>query len=362
MERIKEIVSVFDLDGEILDVETYGNGHINNTYKVTIELNKNKRYYILQRINDRVFSDIKALMCNIEHITAHILKKTILLGGDANDCLKIIKTKNGDYFYTCNTGFYRCYNFITSGISIESVPSDEYLRISGIGFGRFQRLLDDFPAGLLNETIPNFHNTEDRFTKFINATQNNLSGRGSFVKSEIEFFKDRYKYTNMIIGHLKSGALPLRVTHNDTKLNNILINTEKMRPVAVIDLDTVMPSTLLYDYGDALRYGTNTAAEDETNLDLVKFSFKAFESFTMGFLSEVKTVLTPTELSLMAVSGLVMTYECGMRFLTDYLNGDKYFKVHKEHHNLDRARTQIKLLMEMEKHIERMQSFISNNI
>ncbi|MDR0751377.1 MAG: aminoglycoside phosphotransferase family protein [Christensenellaceae bacterium] len=362
MENIKEILSFFRIEGEIVDIQPYGNGHINNTYKAIVVNNSEEESYILQRINENVFKDIKALMTNIEFITAHILKKTLEDGGSEKDCLKIIRTRTDENFYACETGNYRCYNFISSGISIESIPTNELLKISGKGFGRFQRYLGDFSADLLTETIPNFHNTQDRLEKLRAAVAANVAGRYELVKNEVNFYEDRIMYGTLISEELKSGNIPLRVTHNDTKLNNILIDVDHSRPVAVIDLDTVMPSTLLYDYGDAIRYGSNIGAEDERDLSLVGFSFEAFKSFTNGFLSEVAPILSPIEIEYMASAAIVMTYECGIRFLTDYLNGDKYFKVHREHHNLDRARTQMQLLYEMEDDLDNMRKFISDYI
>ncbi|MDR2266188.1 MAG: aminoglycoside phosphotransferase family protein [Christensenellaceae bacterium] len=361
MGNIETIFSQFNCTGNLVRHCPYGNGHINSTHKIEVELDDNSTAaYIMQRINENVFKDIDGLMSNIAAVVAHIEKKTLENGGDDSQCLKLIKTKNGSNYYADETGAYRCYNFITAGVSIESTPTNEQLFISGKGFGCFQRHLDDFSVNCLKETIPNFHNTPSRFNALLEAIELNLAGRRDSVRDEIDFFLNQSSYVSIIVDKIANGLIPSRVTHNDTKLNNVLIDIVNNKPVTVIDLDTVMSGSIIYDFGDAIRSGANLASEDERDLSLVKFSLDAYKAFARGFMPEVVSILEPTEFEYMHFGPIVMTLECGMRFLTDHLNGDKYFRIHRKNHNLDRARTQIKLLEDMKRHISQMRIFIES--
>ncbi len=321
----------------------YGNGHINDTYLST------PTRYILQRINTNIFTDPEALMENIEKVTAFLGKKIAAAGGNpTRETLTVIPTTDGKNFYRAEDGScFRVYTFIDSTKSIEGDKTLTDLYNAGKGFGKFQQMLSDYPAETLHETIKDFHHTPKRVEALKKAIAEDKAGRAASVQSEIAFALEHASCADTVVNGIESGEILLRVTHNDTKINNILFDEVTGEAVAVIDLDTVMPGSMLYDFGDALRMGGSTAAEDETNLDVVHFDKACFESFAKGYLSETKEVLTEKEVELLPFSVKLMTYECGIRFLTDYLNGDTYFKIHREQHNLDRARNQFKLVAEL---------------
>ncbi|MBQ4086840.1 MAG: aminoglycoside phosphotransferase family protein [Clostridia bacterium] len=325
-------------------IAPYGNGHINDTY--CCEPAK----YILQKINTSIFTDPDALMENIERVTAFLGNKIKEAGGDPErETLTVIKTKDGKNFYRYDDeNVFRMYTFITHTKSIEGDKTLTDLYNAGKGFGKFQQMLSDYPADTLHETIRDFHHTAKRVEALKTAISENKAGRAASVQAEIDFALKHASCADTVLNGIASGEILLRVTHNDTKINNILFDEITGEAVAVIDLDTVMPGSMLYDFGDALRMGGSTAAEDETDLDIVHFDKACFESFAKGYLSETKDVLTEKEIELLPFSVKLMTYECGIRFLTDYLNGDTYFKIHREHHNLDRARNQFKLVAELD--------------
>ena len=326
-------------------IRNFGNGHINDTYCVGDDT------YILQRINTNVFKNPDAVMENIDNVTAFLREKIKAEGGDPDrETLTVVKTLDGKNYYKHDDNtVFRMYLFIKNAFSIEDTPSYEDLYQAGIGFGHFQKLLNDFPVETLHETIPNFHHTPKRVEALKQAIEENRAGRKDSCMAEIKFALEKASFADKVISGIAEGKIPVRVTHNDTKINNLLFDTDTRKPITVIDLDTVMPGSALYDFGDALRVGASTGAEDETDLSKVTFDPKAFESFAKGFLFEMKDLLTDEELALLPFSVKLLTYECGIRFLTDYLNGDTYFKIHREHHNLDRARTQFKLVAEIEK-------------
>lgn len=321
----------------------YGNGHINDTFCVETPR------FILQRINTSIFKSPEDLMENVENVTAFLRKKIVENGGDPErETLTVIKTVDGKNCYKYDEeNAFRMYLFVEDTKSIENSKTPEDLYEAGVGFGRFQRMLADYPAETLHETIKDFHHTPKRVETLKEAIREDKAGRAASVKAEIEFALENAAWAGTVIEGIENGQIPLRVTHNDTKINNILFDQESGKAVCVIDLDTVMPGSMLYDFGDALRMGGSTAAEDETDLSKVWFDVTAFEAFAKGYLSEVKESLTETELKLLPLSVKLLTYECGIRFLTDYLNGDTYFKIHREHHNLDRARNQFKLVADI---------------
>ena len=310
-----------------------------------------------------MFKDVNGLMENIVRVTGHIYERLKRDGGDVEHALRVIKTKNGkDFFQDEESNYYRLYNFIEGAVSIERRATPEEFRLSAEGFGRFQKMLDGFNADKLHETIKDFHNTRVRYDNFLKAIEENRAGRRESVAEEIRFFVERKEYCGKIVDMLGNGEMPIRVTHNDTKLNNVLINIEEMKASTVIDLDTVMPGSIVYDFGDSIRSGANTGAEDEKELEKVSFSLELFESYVKGFLKEVGERLTESEKENLAFGAILMTYECGMRFLTDHLNGDIYFRIHRENHNLDRARTQMKMVSEMESLLDRMKKIIKDNL
>ncbi len=338
--NLNEVVNQFLMPTSIAP---YGNGHINDTYCVE------SPRCILQRINTSIFKNPDELMENIENVTAFLGKKIIEAGGNPDrETLTVIKTMDGKNCYKYDeNNVFRMYKFIEHTKSIENDKTYEDLYQAGLGFGRFQKMLADFPVEILHETIPNFHHTPKRVEALKQAIEEDRAGRKASVEAEIQFALEQAEFAGKVIEGIEAGKIPMRVTHNDTKINNILFDEVTGEAVCVIDLDTVMPGSMLYDFGDALRIGGSTAAEDETDLSKVSFDIKTFESFAKGYLEEMKDSLTEEELKLLPFSVKLMTYECGIRFLTDYLNGDTYFKIHREHHNLDRARNQFKLVADM---------------
>ena len=348
---LNDIISKFVSGGEC---DRYGNGHINDTY-LTLPMQN-----ILQRINTDVFKNPDELMENILGVTEFLREKIVKSGGNPErETLSVVKTLDGNSYYKNENGdCYRMYKFIDGSKTVDCNPTPEELCNAAKAFGKFQKMLNDYPAHKLHETIVDFHNTPDRFKKLKEAIENNLAGRRDSVQAEIDFALSCESWISKVTDGLADGSIPLRVTHNDTKINNVLFDAQSGEAICVIDLDTVMPGSLLYDFGDALRIGAATADEDETDLSKVEFDLNMFESFTKGFFEEMKDCLTKRETELLAFSAKLLTYECGIRFLTDYLNGDTYFKIHREHHNLDRARTQFKLVADMEKKAEQMEAIV----
>ena len=335
------------------DASAYGNGHINETYIV-------KPKYIVQRINTDIFKTPYELMDNIVAVTEFLKEKIIANGGDPlRETLTVIKTVDNENLYKADeNNYYRCYEFIKDSLAIETVEDPHDLYEAAKAFALFQKRLADFPAGDLSETIKDFHNTPKRYEALLEAIKNDVKGRAASVKDEIEFALAQKEWISCVTDGLADGSIPLRVTHNDTKINNVLFDKNTRKAICVIDLDTVMPGSLLYDYGDALRIGAASGAEDETDLDKIWFRLDLFEAFTKGFAEELGNTLTPREIELLATSAKLLTYECGIRFLTDYLNGDTYFKIHREHHNLDRCRTQFKLIKDMNEKMDEMNAIV----
>ena len=341
-----------------IEVETapYGNGHINATYLV-----QSDPPTILQRINTDVFKNPYHVMENIAAVTAHLRKKIVAAGGDPmRETLTVVPTANGDPLYIDDDGSaYRVFYFIQNAQSFDPAETPELFAASAHGFGKFQQMLADFPAHTLHEVIPKFHDTGDRLRQFREALEKNAAGRADAVRAEIDFVLSHANCVSVVTDAIADGSVPLRVTHNDTKLNNVMMDDTTNKPVCVIDLDTVMPGSLLYDFGDALRFGASTGAEDETDLSKIEFDLTYFEAFTKAFLEEVGDSITPRERELLPFSALLMTLECGMRFLADHLNGDVYFRIHRENHNLDRARTQFKLVADMEQKMNQMAAIVA---
>lgn len=348
--NLNEILKRFDID---TDVESYGNGHINDTYLCSSE-------YILQRINTNVFLNPEQVMKNIDAVTKHIGKKIVERNGDTSrETLTVILTREGELFYkTDDNNCYRMYNFIKDSVVYDIVDEPIKLYYAGRAFGTFQRDLNDFPADKLYETIKDFHNTPERVNQLKAAAESNAAGRLDSVKAEMDFCNEYAKYAALIVEAIEKKEIPLRVTHNDTKINNVLFDKDSGEEVCVIDLDTVMPGSVLYDFGDALRAGATSGAEDETDLDKIYFDLKKFEQFTKGFMEKMSSYLTDKEIELLPLSALILTYECGTRFLADYLNGDTYFKIHRENHNLDRARNQFKLVKDIESKLDEMAEIV----
>lgn len=345
----------FGLVGHIKGIRPYGSGHINDTFLV-----EGDRNCILQRMNRGIFLKPEEVMENILGVTTFLKKKIAQAGGNPErETLTVVPTKDQKPFYLDGQGeYWRMYYQIEGAVSYDRVERKEDFYESAVAFGNFQQLLADYPAETLHETIPGFHDTKARYEVFLQAVEADVCGRAKYAKEEIEFYQAR-KETACVLGELlAAGKLPLRVTHNDTKLNNILFDTVTKKALCIIDLDTVMPGLSLYDFGDAIRTGANTGAEDETDLSKIGLNLSLFETFTAGFLTGCAGSLTPLEIELLPMGAKLMTYECGIRFLADYLVGDVYFKIHREHHNLDRARTQFKLVADMEAKWEEMAEIV----
>lgn len=356
------IVRQFKFEGDFIDIHPYGLGHINDTYLAVFMHNGSTQRYILQRINDNVFRNPEGLMNNIEAVTSHLSKKIESLGGDPRrETLTLIPTvDDNSLLLTDNGDYWRGYLFINNARTYEFVESMDHVYNVAKAFGNFQNLLSDYPSEQLIETIPDFHHTLKRFETFIAAVDKDQLNRAGSVNPEIEFVLQREKEASVLVDMLAHGELPERITHNDTKLNNVMIDDQTGVGVCVIDLDTVMPGLSLYDFGDAIRTLANPAAEDEIDLSLVQLDLEIFDYYTRGYLDAVGDVLTPLEINHFPFSAILMTLECGMRFLTDYLEGDKYFKIHRENQNLDRCRTQFKLVKDMESDFDQMVKIVEN--
>lgn len=352
----EEIAALFAVQGTVVNMREYGSGHINQTQLVEMAHNGRIATYILQRINTGIFQNVDELMENIVGVTGHLRKKIIARGGDPDrEALRLIPTAEGNSYCHVDDGCYRMYQFITDAVSYDAVvrPSDFYE--SALAFGTFQSLLADYPADTLHETIPDFHHTPKRFAAFQQALAADVCGRASLAEKEIAFVMEREKEMSVLTDLQESGELPLRVTHNDTKLNNVMLDAKTGKGICVIDLDTVMPGLSVYDFGDSIRFGANTAAEDETDLEKVSLDLELYGQYVKGFLKGCQGSLTRKELAMLPMGAKMMTLECGMRFLTDFLSGDTYFRIHRERHNLDRCRTQFALAADMERKWSQME-------
>lgn len=350
--KIDEAIAQFAIDGRVIEKSPYGNGHINDTFLLIFETPQGeKKRYILQRMNHSIFKNPPLLMENMTNVTRYLRKIILASGGDPDrETLNVVKTRTGgNYYQDTSHNYWRVFLFIEQTICLEKVESARDFYDSAAAFGNFQKMLADYPADTLHETIPNFHNTPSRFRDFRRALDEDKLGRAAMAEKEIAFALEREAQTTALTDLLKAGELPLRVTHNDTKLNNILFDADTKKALCIIDLDTVMPGLSLYDFGDSIRFGASTGAEDEQDLDKVELDLSLFEAFTKGYLEGCDGSLTEKEIEMLPMGAKMMTFECGLRFLADFLEGDVYFKIHRENHNLDRARTQFKLVADMEK-------------
>lgn len=345
------VLEQFALDTPAVSCERFGCGHINETYLVTTE---SGHRYILQKINHHVFRDVPALMENVSAVTDYLACRT----EDPRTVMRLAKTGDGAaYWQHADGNFWRVYDYVEHSICLQRAeqPGDFYE--SAVAFGHFQQQLQDFPAATLHETIPNFHNTPDRYRILKETIAADPMGRAKEVQAEIAFALAREEEAGTLTRLLAEGKLPLRVTHNDTKLNNVMLDAKTRKALCVIDLDTVMPGLSLYDYGDSIRFGAASAAEDEQDLSKVEMRLDLYEAFTRGFLTACPG-LTELEREMLPMGAKLMTLECGVRFLTDYLDGDHYFAIHRPAHNLDRCRTQFKLVADMEQKWQQMQEIV----
>jgi hypothetical protein len=348
------------LDGRFLDAVPYGSGHINDTYASRFQVRDTIVRYIHQRVNHNVFRHPEKLMENVERVTTYAREQILAAGGNPDrETLALLPTTKGKSFHLSPEGnYWRTYIFIEGAKTYDQVEDPEIVYNAAKAFGRFQRLLSTLPGERLHETIPNFHHTRSRFDAFAAALDKDAVNRAASAKAEIDFVLQREADTSVIVDMLAQGKLPERVTHNDTKINNVMIDDETGEGVCVIDLDTMMPGSALYDFGDSVRTAAALAAEDELDLSKVGVGLEMFDRLARGYLDTARDFLTPTESDYMAFSAKLMTHECGVRFLTDYLQGDVYFKIRREAHNLDRCRTQFAMAADMERKMEQMNAIV----
>lgn len=360
-EQSKAVLETFCVEGEMVGLTGYGNGHINDTFLVEYKNDNGIKKYIFQRVNSEVFADPEALMENSLLVTSFLKKKIAQKGGDpSRQTQTFIPNRDGKYLSRDAAGnYWRLSDFIEGTSCLDQARDKEDFYQSAVSFGEFQGMLADFDASKLHETIPDFHNTPVRYQTFLQAVEEDVCGRRALVEKEIDFFLRHKEDMEVCANKLQRGELPLRVTHNDTKLNNILIDDATGKGICVIDLDTVMPGLSIFDFGDSIRFGANTAAEDEVDLSKVSLELDHFEAYVKGFLEGCNGSLTEAEVEMLPFGAKTMTLECGMRFLTDYLRGDTYFRIHREGQNLDRCRTQIALVEDMEKKWQQMAEIVS---
>lgn len=356
-EKIVEVCHRFGVDSKITFIEQKKSGLINTTYYLeTLDEQK----FVLQKINTFVFKNPEELMENISSVTHFIRKKIRETGGDPErETLRFFKSDTDKFYFTDEEGSaWRLYRFVDDSYTVDETKEQDILRNAGVAFGRFMRLLNTYPAQNLHETIVDFHNTPSRYKTFLSSVEKNTSGRRDKCENEIKFVVDREADTRYVMDLYERGLIPTRVTHNDSKINNVLLDTRTNKGVCVIDLDTVMPGVSLYDFGDTLRSAANNTREDDSNLDNVFFDLDLFRSYTEGFLSETADCLTKAEIENLPFGVKLMTFECGIRFLTDYLDGDVYFRTDYSEHNIVRARNQFRLVEDIESKYDEMQKIV----
>ena len=358
--KIQEVCQRFDIVGEYLTYEVINSGHINTTYRVFFKRHGEEKDYILQRVNTYVFQDPIGVMKNIALVTEFVRSKIKQQQATAKrNVLHYEMTRDGKYYTVMEDGgFWRCCRYIDDSISFEQTDDLQVIQESGEAFGKFQLYLADFPVQELNIVIPHFHNTENRYENFRKAIEEDVIGRVALVQEDIAGYMELEEIATKLYKLQKAKILPLRVTHNDTKISNVLFDAKTHAHLSVIDLDTVMPGLVAFDFGDALRVCASTGKEDEKDLEKVAIDMSKYEAFTRGFVGAVKGSLTDAERDTLALGAVAMTVECGMRFLTDYINGDKYFKIHYSDQNLVRARCHLVLAKDMIKKLDEMQALV----
>jgi hypothetical protein len=348
-----DIINKFDIKSTPVTYQEYGHGHVNETYLVVTDTGAK---FILQKLNKSVFKDPVSLMNNIFNVTNHLKQRV----KSKREVLSIVPTLTGNiYEVDENKEYWRVYDFVPDSICLEKAESLNDFYQSALAFGRFQDLLSDFPVDTLVETIPGFHDTVLRYEAFKNAVSQDVCGRAKHVQREIDFALSHEGSASVFIDLLKENKIPLRVTHNDTKLNNVLFDKKTRTGLCVVDLDTVMPGLVMNDFGDAIRFGASTASEDEKDLSKVHLDIELYAAFTKGFIEACGKNISQLEIDLLPTGAKIMTLECGVRFLTDYLSGDTYFKIHYSDQNLDRCRTQFKLVSDMERKWSEMNKIVN---
>ena len=357
---LHEVLAAYDFPETLMGAVRSGSGHINDTFCLVCQPKEGKAIrFILQGLSTAAFPRQDELMENFIGVTTHLRKKIEAAGGDVmRETLNLVPTRDGKLYYTDSTGkAWRLMPYVENTLCLQKATA-ELFEASARAFGRFQRLLADYPAETLHEAIVNFHNTEDRLAKFEAALAADKMGRAKEVAAEVKFVLDRKADCSVALNALREGKLPLRVTHNDTKLNNVLIDEATLEGICIIDLDTTMPGLSIYDFGDSIRFGANHSAEDEKDLSKVNFDIELYKRYTRGFLEGAAGGLTQAELEYLPWGAKLMTLECGIRFLTDYLDGDHYFHIHYPEQNLDRCRTQFKLVADMEAQWDAMHNIV----
>mgnify|MGYP002528472503 FL=1 len=360
---INKILDNYNIKGKLINIKEDNTGNINKTYIITFINNDIEYKYLVQQINTNVFNDPYILMENILEVTNYLKEQMILNNDNNHKVLEIIKTKDNNpmcYIYDDKgiKRYYRIYKYIDNSISYDKSFNKDIVYNTGKAFGNFQKLLNNYPMNSLNETIKDFHDTKKRYDKLIKDINDLSNDRVKEAYQEIEFIIKHQTICDLIINKLNNNIIPYRVTHNDTKVNNVLMNKETLDYLAVIDLDTVMPGSMLFDYGDGIRSTACTCLEDEHDLTKVKIDLELFESYTRGYLSEISDCITQEELNLMAKSIEIITLELAIRFLNDYINGDTYFKVEYNNQNLYRTKAQLALVKDIETKLDYMDSFI----
>ena len=361
-QTLQEVLGAFDFGAPVVGAVRYGQGHINDTFCVhTQPENACCRRFILQRMSAAAFKRPDQLMENIIGVTEYLGRQIEARRGDrGREAMEVLRPKNGEPYYTDSQGgAWRVYPFVERTVCCQAADTPELFAASGRAFGRFQQLLKDYPAETLHETIPNFHNTEDRLKKFKAALEADKLGRAAECGPEISFVLEREADCSAALSAMREGKLPVRVTHNDTKLNNVLMDETTGEGICIIDLDTVMPGLVIYDFGDSIRFGANHSAEDETDLSKVSLDVDLFDVYTKAFLEGTGGSLTDAEIEYLPWGAKLMTLECGIRFLTDYIDGDHYFHINREGQNLDRCRTQFKLVSDMEARWAELEAIVS---
>ncbi len=357
---LQQALGAYDFPGEVVSCERYGNGHINDTFCVVCTTAEGPRRFILQGLSQTAFPEPEKVMENMAGITSFLRGRILEQGGDPQrETLTLVPTRDGKTHFTARNGqVWRMTPFIENTLALE-IANEALFEACARSFGRFQYMLSTYPAATLHETIARFHDTENRFQKFLEALQADRLGRAAGVAEEIAFAMARKDDCSVAVRALAEGKLPLRVTHNDTKLSNILFDEKTGEGVCVIDLDTTMPGLSIYDFGDSIRSGANHCSEDENDLSKVHFDLELFEVYTRGFLQGAQGILTEAELEFLPWGAKLMTLECGIRFLTDYLDGDRYFRIRYPDHNLRRCRVQFQLVKDMEENFAAMQAIVN---
>ena len=364
---LEQILEKFNIEGKLIDCQKNTSGNINKTYVATFEREDGtRRKYLIQKINTKVFTEPYKLMKNIENVTKHLKREMIKDGDTEHQVLEVVKTKdNRSLCYITNESdtreYYRIYEFIENAVAYDQSTDREIVKNTGKAFGNFTKYLRNYDMNKLEETIKDFHNTPERYKKLMYDIKIDPEGRALGAAKEIVYILQKEEYVSSIMDDLNSKAIPYRVTHNDTKVDNVMMNKETGDFLAVIDLDTVMPGSMLFDYGDGIRSTCSTASEDEKDLSKVSINLDLFEAYTDGYLSEMAPYLEYEEVCLMAESVLIITLELAIRFLDDYINGDTYFKTDYDKHNLDRTRNQLRLVEDIESKLEIMNNYIQKS-